>query len=311
MPAAAFDTDRFRKVLRLATSVPHEDSAHSQREREAARKRAERMAADAELSWAEALSKLDTANKAQETAAASAQQDQADPFGDSFREEAERRREAAARPWPEHPWEQALREALEGHTVEGFAIEPEHLPPETLQAICDAIPWPATMRDAIEEEAVWNGIEAERRQTASAYGLSDGPFIRRGMLRDYLEGAAQTPEDMVARARWALGRGEREFIFDTTQADAMQRMADDLARMFDMLSAAREAQGNPAQARQEEQPKTTPTARVTSKEKRARLRAVLSEPGADMLSTREVARRAGVSVQGAANYRKAMAEGRV
>ncbi len=284
MPAAAFDTDRFRKVLRLATSVPHEASAHSQREREAARKRAERMAADAELSWAEALSKLDTANKAQET---------------------------AARPWPEHTLERALREALEGHTVEGFAIEPEHLPPETLQAICDAIPWPATMRDAIEEEAVWNGIEAERRQTASAYGLSDGPFIRRGMLRDYLEGAAQTPEDMVARARWALGRGEREFIFDTTQADAMQRMADDLARMFDMLSAAREAQGGHAQARQEEQPKTTPTARVTSKEKRARLRAVLSEPGADMLSTREVARRAGVSVQGAANYRKAMAEGRV
>ncbi|PJI55962.1 hypothetical protein CTI14_00565 [Methylobacterium radiotolerans] len=296
--AAPLDLDRFRKLLARSRSTLHGGGADP--ERDSARRIAERMAQDASLTFEAAV---DIAEGRTEQRAHEVQTEQADSwFSDFMRDIFEERESASRHPFPEHEMERALREALVGFDLTGLGLFSEQVPDAAIALIRTAIPWPRTLRAAIYEITAWDRLQAERDKIADCYRLGDAALLRRFMLREHvLQGRAASVSDAVARAQWIGSRSTFETLSVGDTEDGLQIVTDDLVRMAERVRAL--TSENHALKEQLATEANRPVRRTNTQKRRA-VEAVLSEPGADSLSLRQIADRAGVSPETARSVKR-------
>ncbi|KNY21078.1 hypothetical protein [Methylobacterium sp. ARG-1] len=288
--AAPLDFDLFRKLLARSRSVLHGGGADP--ERDLARKKAEELAADARLSF-EAVVDLAEGRSRQKEPEQQPRQKANGWFSD-FMSDIFKERECASRhPFSEHAMEWALREALVDYDITGLGLFSEAVPDAAMTLIRTAIPWPRTLRAAVDEIATWDRLNSERDKIAKGYQLGDAALLRRLMLRDHvLQDGVASVGDAVARAWWLLNRGKNECISESEVRDGQKTVLADLERMAERVRALT------LENRALEEKLATAInkpIRRTNGAKRTAVEAVLREPGADSLSLREIAERAGVS----------------
>lgn len=287
--SAPLDLAKFLKLLARSRSTLHGGGADP--ERDSAMRIAERMAQDAGLSFEAAV---DLAEGKTATTEAQSQSQQADDwFSDWMREMREERERASRHPFPEHPMERALREALVDYDLSGLGYVSEAVPDAAMALIRTAIPWPGTLGAAVREIATWDRLDSERGKIAEGYRLGDAAMLRRFMLRDHvLQADAVSIGDAVARARWIKIRSQFESLFVGDRDDGIALVVDDLERMADRV---RTLSRENAELRAGSTAGADKPRRRSNADKRNAVEAVLREPGSGTLSLRAVADRAGVS----------------
>lgn len=289
------DLERFRKILARSRSTLHGGGADP--ERDTARRLAETMARAAGLSFEQAANMADGPSKTDKAF------DFARMWADWQAAQRRKEAEAARHQFPESKGERMLREAAVGFDLAGRGAYLHTLPRKALRALKEAIPWPATISEAVNEVEGWDKLEAQRREKWGGYRLGDPATIRRGMVKSFaLNGHAASVRDAMARARWIMDHGtystldgmDREIGRDTVLAD-FERMGERLGAVMRenrTLKTKRDAsEGHPVHR--------------SSDAKRAAVEAVLRQPGADALSLRQIADAAGVSHETARKIRNA------
>lgn len=281
--APPLDLEKFLKLLTRSRSTLHGGGADP--ERTLAREKAERMALDAGLSFEAAVDLAE----GRTTSPGSAQAGSGWGFSDFFAEERRKREQAQRHSFPETDLERQLREGLAGHKVLDDVYEDD---PVT-DLIRTVIPWPGSIRKAVDEINNWYELQQTREKIVPNYRLGNAAMRRRWMLANFiLEAKAVTLDDAVARARWALTRDKFECISWTDSDEAQRKVLGDLERMADRIrSLSREN----TELRTESTAQTEKPLRRSNADKRQAVEAVLQEPGGDTLSLRAVADRAGVS----------------
>lgn len=289
--AAPLDIDRFLKLLARSRSALHGGGADP--ERDLARTKAERMVRDAGLTFQAAV---DLAEARTDTTELQSQSQRADDwFGAWMREMREEEERASRHPFPEHPLERALREALVDYDLRGLGYVSEAVPDAAMALIRTAIPWPGTLSAAVREITTWDRLDSERGKIAKGYRLGDAAMLRRFMLREHvLQADAVSIGDAVARARWIKDRSQFETLFVGDRDDGIALVVDDLERMADRVRALTRENAE-LRAGTGSTAGTEKPLRRSNQDKRNAVDAVLREPGSDTLSLRAVADRAGVS----------------
>ncbi len=224
----ALDMPRFRKLLARARSSLHGGGADP--ERDTARRLAEQMAQAAGLSFEEAARMADGPSKSDGTF------DFSRMWAEWQAAKRAKDEEAARQRFPETENERALREVTAPFDIEGRGAHPHTIGRKALRAIKDAIPWPASVADAVREVERWDALELERRLRRDAYRLGDPAMVRRGMVLDYaLNGRAATVRDALARARWILDDSSYTSLSGLDRDIGHATVLDDFERMGDRI----------------------------------------------------------------------------
>lgn len=312
------DIEKFRKVYALVSR------GATAGERAAAKARAEAMAKSAGMTFAQAVSKLDTPNPAPKPSS--------NPFDDFFnspearakRAERERKddikRKAVLERYgsetalfarnareilldaaitPLATWDywtdddgapHRFASTLDGKKSQFWDVK--DITPAIREAVKNAYPWPSNLDGMLKEVKQWDRLEWDR-------GLFNGGEwyhyaeveCRVSLLEHALEEGqpATSWEDIQARFNWKRYKEERQWINPTERVDPfMDRLEEDFRIM---RGQAETVQSAPVQ-----------TGHRTNADKRASVLSMLDKN--PELSDREISRRAGVSPQTVNNWRK-------
>lgn len=329
----SFDARRFEVLYRFATSIPSgRDNAP---ERDNARRFAEKIANKAGMTFEEGAAFLETIStkqsageqaQAEKTARwkahyeeherrqseerARAEQARRDRQREHEAREAKARREAERREaeaavWrrssPESEVETAVARAARRLGLNPYAAI-NRVTPDIESAARYGHPFPESFAEAIAE---FESLEASfrlRRRPVPKYVHGGFIALRNDLVVEFLSGRSPTPEDAVTRAEWVKSRGTD--LPGPSLVVWFGIIADDVTRIAKSLDAAKAKMAAGREHREYRAARPAKPLKMTTAQKRKAVNDILDGTGADKLTLREVAERAGVHHSTVAQIRR-------
>lgn len=332
--AKNFDASQFEKLYRFATSIPSgRDNAP---ERDNARRFAEKIANKAGMTFEEGaafLKSIDAKPSAREQAQAERtakwkaycaeserQQREAQEQAEQARRDRQReqeareararmeaeRREQIATIWrkacPESEIELALARAARQLGIDPYEPLRWTDSPAVESAARHASSFPNTFAAAVAEVEALETAREQRRTKVKKYDFGGLLSLRRELILRYLTSDPATPEDASARAEWIVRSGGH--ALGTDADDWMKILASDIIRLKASLDTAKDKLAAERRKHDHHTARPAKPIKQTSAQKRKAVNDILDGPGADKLTLREVAERAGVHHSTVAEIRR-------
>ncbi|OHV17873.1 hypothetical protein BK022_02740 [Methylorubrum extorquens] len=332
--AESFDARRFEHLYRLATSIPT-GGYDNKEERDNARGFAGRMAAKAGLTFEQAVALIEiragtpsneTRAQAEKTARwkahceeherrqseerAQAEQARRDRQREHEAREAKARREAERREAEAAVWRRSSPESevetAVARAARRLGLNPygaiRRVTPDIESAARYGHPFPESFAEAIAEFEALESAGEKRRRPVPKYRHGGLIALRNELIVRFLSGRSPTPEDAAARAEWVKSRGTD---LPGPSLDVwFGIIADDVTRILKSLDAAKAKMAAGREHREYRAARPAKPLKMTTAQKRKAVNDILDGPGADKLTLREVAERAGVHHSTVAEIRR-------